>query len=309
MNKNRLVIILTAVFLIIFSSLILGADYPISYTDDLKQEVVIKKEIERIISLAPAITEVIYALDLEDKLVAVSSACDYPQKALEKPDVGRIDEPDIEKIVALEPDLVIAESVTKIEVLNNLSKLGIKNIGFKPEGINDTIKMIKDIAYLNSVQEKGNELTEKMEKEYFELKKMIKTKLKNNKRPKVFYEVWSDPLYTAGRGSFIDSLIYDAGGKNIARNAKGSWPTYSLENLLAADPEVYIASSHGQSRKLRLKNIKERKVFRELRAYKNNRVYIIEEDLVNRPSPRIIEGYKEIIRAIFPEMKLDLKIR
>ncbi|TDQ01613.1 iron complex transport system substrate-binding protein [Halanaerobium saccharolyticum] len=281
-------------------------EFPLNYTDELGRDITINKEVERIITLAPGMTEVIYALGLEDKLVAVSSACDYPSEALQKEDVGRIDEPNIEKIVALEPDLVIAESVTPIESLERLTELGIKNIGFKPVSINDTINMIEEIAYLTSAEEAGTELSSKMKVNYQHLRALVKGKLKNNDRKRVFYEIWSDPLYTAGQGTFIDSLIQDAGGYNIGREAEGSWPTYSLESLIAADPEVYISSAHSAPDGLTLEDLRGRELFREISAFKNNRLYLVDQNLVNRPSPRIIEGYKQFIQAIFPELKEEI---
>ncbi|MFP4198501.1 MAG: ABC transporter substrate-binding protein, partial [Halanaerobium sp.] len=238
--------------------------------------------------------------------VAVSSACDYPEEALEKDDVGRIDEPDIEKIVALEPDLVLAESVTDDESVERLSELGIKIIGFNPESINDTIDMIEDVAYLTSAEEAGDEVTSRMESDYQNLKELVSEKLENNERKRVFYEIWSDPLYTAGEGTFIDSLIHDAGGYNIGREAEGSWPTYSLESLIDADPEVYVSSAHSTPEGLTLEKLRERETFREISAFKNDRLYLVDQDLVNRPSPRIIDGYREFIQAIFPELKEEI---
>jgi len=302
MRNKVLVFLLLILFIFTASTSLLAQDFPIHYTDELGREITIEKEVERIITLAPGITEVIYALGLENKLIAVSSACDYPAEALEKDDVGRIDEPNIEKIVSLEPDLVIAESVTKVESLKRLTELGIKNIGFKPTSINDTINMIEDVAYLTSAEKAGTELISKMKNEYQQLKELVSNKLKNNERKKVFYEVWSDPLYTAGKGTFIDSLIYDAGGYNIGREAEGSWPTFSLESLIAADPEVYISSAHSTPNGLTLEELREREIFREISAFKNDHLYLVDQDLVNRPSPRIIEGYKEFIKAIFPEL-------
>lgn len=306
MKKIIFSMLVTCFILFTVSTAVLAAGFPLEYTDDLGREIVIEKEVQRIISLAPAITEIIYALGLEDKLVAVSSACDYPEEVLTKEDVGRIDEPNIEKIISLEPDLVIAESVSKIESLNRLTELGIKNIGFKPGSINDTIAMIKDISYLGFAQSAGIELTAEMEKEYQSLKKLVAKKLENNERRRVFYEVWSDPLYTAGSGTFIDSLIYAAGGYNVGREAQGSWPTYNMESLIAADPEVYISSQHSSLQDLTIEKLKEKKVLREVSAFKNNRLYLVNPDLVNRPSPRIIEGYKELIKAIFPELKEEI---
>lgn len=305
-NKKR-VIFLLLIFIFTASFSLAAQDYPIKYEDELGREIVIEQEVERIISLAPGITEVIYALGLEDKLVAVSSACDYPKDALEKENVGRIDEPNIEKIISLEPDLVIAESVTKIESLKSLTELGIKNIGFKPTSINDTIEMIDDIALLTASQKVGKELTAQMKKEYQEIKKMVEAKLENNKRKKVFYEIWSDPLYTAGKDTFIDSLIHDAGGYNIAREAQGSWPQFSLESLISADPEIYISSKHSTPTGLTLAELRERDLYREISAFKNDRLYLVDQNLVNRPSPRIIEGYKEFVKAIFPELKKEME--
>ena len=306
MRKAKLVILFLVVFVFAAAISLSAQEFPLNYTDELGREITIEKEVERIITLAPGMTEVIYALGLEDKLVAVSSACDYPEEALTKDDVGRIDEPNIEKIVSLEPDLVIAESVTKIESLERLSELGMKNIGFKPVSINDTIDMIEDIAYLTSAAEAGAELTSRMDKEYQQLKELVNDELENKERKRVFYEIWSDPLYTAGKGTFIDSLIHDAGGYNVAREAEGSWPTFSLESLIDADPEVYISSAHSTPNGLTLDELREREIFREISAFKNDRLYLVDQNLVNRPSPRIIEGYKQFIQATFPELKEEI---
>lgn len=306
MKKKIIVLFIFGIFLFVFSASGLAQDFPLEYKDDLGRKIKIENEVERIISLAPAITEIIYALGIEEKLVAVSSACDYPKAATKKENIGRIDEPNIEKIVALEPDLVITESVTKIQSLKRLTELKIKNIGFKPETINDTITMIEDIAYLTSAETAGAKITKDLKEEYQDLKKLVTEKLAKNKRPRVFYQIWSDPLYTAGKGTFIDNLIQEAGGYNIAREAKGSWPTYSRESLIAADPEIYISSKHGGPESLSLAKLKEKEIYREVSAFKNNRLYLVEQDLVNRPSPRIIEGYKEFIKAIFPELKEEI---
>lgn len=304
MKKLILAVLIVSMFLVSTSSA--AADYPIEYTDDLGRKILIETEPERIISLAPSVTEIIYELGLESKLVAVSSVCDYPQEVSAKTEVGRIDEPNLEKIISLEPDLVITESVSRIESLERLTKLGIKNIGFKPGSINDTIDMIEDIAYLSSAESAGQKITAEMEKEYLRLQKLVAKKLENNERKRVFYEIWSDPLYTAGEGTFIDSLIQAAGGYNIGREAQGSWPTYNLESLIAADPEVYISSQHSSPQGLTLEDLSQKKVLREISAFKNDRIYLVNPDLVNRPSPRIIEGYKELIKAIFPELKEEI---
>lgn len=174
--------------ILVFSlvTITLAQNFPLQYQDALGRNIKIENKVQRIVSLAPAITEIIYALGAESRLVAVSSACDYPKQALAKEKIGRIEEPDIEKIVALEPDLVLTESVTKVETLNRLSELGIKNIGFKPSSINDTIDMIEDISYLISAQTQGKKLTKEMRKEYQNLSKLVEEKLEKKQRPRVF---------------------------------------------------------------------------------------------------------------------------
>lgn len=306
MKKSLNIFSITLILVFSLATITLAQNFPLQYQDALGRNIKIENKVQRIVSLAPAITEIIYALGAESRLVAVSSACDYPKQALAKEKIGRIEEPDIEKIVALEPDLVLTESVTKIETLNRLSELGIKNIGFKPSSINDTIDMIEDISYLISAQTQGKKLTKEMRKEYKNLSKLVEEKLEKKQRPRVFYQIWLDPLYTAGEGTFIDDLITKAGGYNVASKAAGRWPTYSAESLIAADPEVYISSQHSTPEGLDLEDLSQKKIFREVSAFKNKRVYLVDQDLVNRPSNRIIKGYKEIIKAIFPDLKEEI---
>lgn len=305
--KKLMILILTAVvLLLVFNLSAVGEGFPIEYTDDLGQKIVIDTEVERIVSLAPGVTEMIFALDAEDKLVGVSSVANYPEEALEKESVGNISEPNIEKIVALKPDLVIAESVTNKEVVRRLTNLGIKIAGFRPNSIPETIQMIDDIAFLISAEDKAEELTFQMRSEFKRVKNLVDKKIQQERRQRVFYEIWSDPLFTAGKNTFLDSIIFQAGGYNIGRDAQGSWPQFNLESLIAADPEVYIASEHSSPEGLTMEKLKSRTLMRETSAYKNDRLYLVNQDLVNRPSPRIIEGYKEFVAAIFPELKEEL---
>ncbi|ADQ15555.1 ABC transporter substrate-binding protein [Halanaerobium hydrogeniformans] len=298
----NLIIVLT-----LFSGVSLAQEYPIYYEDDLGREIIIEKEVEGIISLAPGTTEIIYALGLEDKLLAVSTAASYPEEALQKATVGTIDEPNVELIISLDPDLVIAESVTKKEVVERLSELGIQVVGFNPRSIPDTIEMINDIALLTSTQARGEEITRAMKEEYKTITTLVEEKLENRERPKVFYEIWSDPLYTAGKNTFIDSMIHDAGGYNIGREASGAWPQFNIESLIAMDPDVFISSEHSSPGGVSIDKLRSRHLFREISAFQNDRLYIVDQDLVNRPSPRIIEGYKEFVSALFPELEAEIR--
>lgn len=305
---RKLIIIIFAAVLLFsqFSVQSNAADFPIKFVDDMEREVIIEDEVERVISLAPGVTEMIYALDAEDKLVGVSSAANYPKEALEKESVGNISDPNIEKIVSLNADLVIAESVTNKEVVRRLSDLGIKIVGFRPNSIAETLEMIEDVGLLLSKEENAHNLTAEMRSEYQRVKNLVDAELDNKSRVRVFYEIWSDPLITAGSNTFLDSIIAEAGGYNVGRDAEGSWPQFNIESLLAADPEVYIASEHSSPDGLTMEKLKNRSIMRETSAFKNDRLYLVNQDLVNRPSPRIVEGYKEFVSAVFPELEEEI---
>jgi iron complex transport system substrate-binding protein len=306
-KKFNLIILAAVLIFIQFSLKSTAAEFPIKFIDDMEREVIFEKEVERVISLAPGVTEMIYALNVEDKLVGVSSAANYPEQALEVESVGNISDPNIEKIVSLKANLVIAESVTNKEVVRRLSNLGIKIVGFRPNSIPETLEMIEDIGLLLSAEKTAENLTAEMRVEYNEIKNLVDSELEKSSRVRVFYEIWSDPLITAGSNTFLDSIIEEAGGYNIGRDAEGSWPQFNIESLLAADPEVYIASEHSSPDGLTMEKLKNRSIMRETSAFRNNRLYLVNQDLVNRPSPRIVEGYKEFVFAIFPKIQEEIK--
>ncbi|MGM0601822.1 MAG: ABC transporter substrate-binding protein [Bacillota bacterium] len=281
--------------------------FPVKYEDDLGHKIELKKEPERIISLAPSITELIYFLGLEDKLVGVTTYANYPPEAAEKEKIGSVTEVNIEKIVTLEPDLIIADSINKSETLKRLNDLGMKAVGFNPLDIKETIEMIKIVGRLTGSAEKADEIAEKMDSRLERIESLIAGELKKGKRPDVFYEIWSDPLYTAGDNTFINNVIEIAGGNNIGKKAEGAWPRFGIESLIMADPDVYISSPHSAAGGITVENILNRPLFSELTAVKKKRVYLIDQDKISRPSPRIIDGLKEIAAAIFPELKEELE--
>ena len=277
-------------------------DYPVTVTDDLGRQVTITHQPERIVSLAPSVTETLYELNLEDKIVGVTKFCNYPSQAQEK---EKVSSENIESIIAQKPDVVIAAGIVPQKVIQRLQDLNIKIVGYKANSISEAITIIEKIARISGSQNRGTEVVKQMKAELAALRKKVQQRLAaRDEKPTVFYEVWKKPLRTASSNTFINDLITTAGGKNIAAEAKGNWPQYSLEQLLIKNPAVYIATTGSWKNKVTAAKIKKRPNYRELNAIKNDRVYVFNADIINRPGPRLIKGLKLFVKAIHPQVNL-----
>ncbi len=295
-------IFVTGLILIFVISGLALADFPVTVTDDLNHKVCLEKKPARIISLAPANTELLFALGLDTEIVGVTTYANYPEKALEKEKIGTVHEPNIEKIVSLEPELILSNAVNKLETVKRLRELGYNVVGFNARTVDEAILVIKKAAKLTGREEKGREIVTEMYLQLAEIKNLVDDKLKEGNRPRVFYEIWNDPLYTAGKNTFINDTIHIAGGINIGAEARGQWPQYSLEKLLIENPDIYVTSPHSAPHKVSVESVKNRNNYQNINAIKNDRIYIIDQDIVTRPSPRIIEGVKEMTKALFPDL-------
>ncbi|MGM0495994.1 MAG: ABC transporter substrate-binding protein [Bacillota bacterium] len=302
-NKSKLLIpLLVITTLILISSIGLAQDFPLTVTDDLDQEIEMNEKPEKIISISPNMTELLFAIGAGENVIGVTTFANYPEEATKVDKIGTITEPNIEKIVSMEPDLVIASSVNKQETVERLRELGVEVAGFEASSVNKAIENIKKISTLTGYQENGDEIAAEMYIKIAEIRNLVDEKLENNERLKVFYEIWNDPLYTAGGNNFIDDLIHMAGGFNIGRLADGSWPQYNLEKLLVEDPDVYISTPHSADMEVSKEQIKSRERFQSISAIQNDRVYIIHQDILNRPSPRLVQGLGLLTKAVFPEL-------
>jgi len=283
------------------SSILLAAEFPLRIVDGLGREVNISKPPETIVSLAPSNTEILFALGLVDKLVAVSQYCNYPPEVQNKPKVGGFSTINIEKVVRLEPDLVLATGGVQKKVVRDLERLGLTVISLDAKRIGDVLENILLVGKVTGRVESAKRLRSNLEERI----RTVANKtgdLPDTQRPRVFYEVQYDPLMTAGPGTFIDDLIHLAGGANIASDSAIKYPVYNLEILIERNPEVIIVSfSHG-SIMASVEGVKNRKRWQITDAVKNNRVYGIHADLVSRPGPRIADGLEEIAKYIHPEL-------
>ena len=303
-NINKIIKI-SAVFLLI--ALVISPavqSSPVGITDDLGNEVELDEAPERIISLAPNITEMLFAVGLGDRVVGITTFCDYPEEAMEVDTIGSITEPNIEAIVSKEPDLIVADGINPMDVLERLQELDMNVVGFYPASVQDTFSAMNRLGLVTGNLEEATEVVNEMETQMNAILDLIGDR---EERPQVFYEIWNDPLTTAGGDNFIDNMISLAGGENIGAEAGSGWPQFGLEDLIYLDPEVYISTPHSADHQVSREEILNRDNYQVLTAVQNERVHIINQDIVSRPSPRLIDGLKALVGAIYPELQEEIE--
>jgi len=263
--------------------------------DDLGSLVAINGTPQRIVSLAPSNTEILFALGLGDKVVGVTDWCDYPPEALEREKVGSYDTPDIEKIVALTPDLILVAYGTTMDVINNLVGLGLTVFGIKSTDLDDVLNDIKTVGEITDKEVEAQALTSEMAAG---IQAVTDQTEELEQRPRVFYIVWGgegSALWTAGSETFIHELIEKGGGVNICQNISG-YTTISIEEVVARNPEVIITSelSYDWAR-----NATE---LASTNASQSERIYTVDDNLVQRPGPRLVDGLEWFAYFIHPEI-------
>lgn len=271
--------------------------FPIKLVDQLGREVVIEDEPLRIISLAPSNTEILFALGLGERVVGVTEFCNYPPEALEKEKIGGFSNPSIEKIIALEPDIVLATSIHRKTVIPELEKRGIKVFALAPKNMDEIFEGIELCGLLFGVERRALLLVKEMRG----VIKEVRDRVKGREKKKVFYLTWHEPIWTSGSGTFAHELIEIAGGENIFGDKKG-WIMVTLEEVIERDPEVIVASTgHGEARDLPFNWAKTDERLSAISARKEGRIYQIDADLITRPGPRIVEALKLLSEMIHPE--------
>ena len=270
--------------------------YPMEVVDQFGNKVTLEKQPERIVSLAPSHTEILFSLGLGDKIVGVTSYCDYPEEAKTKEKVGSFDGINIEKVIELNPDLVVQYGEGDEEIVGKIKEAGIPVVNYEPESVEDVIKTIKEIGNVTGAVEEAEKVTKAMEEKENE----ITEKIKDAKKVKVFYEIWHDPLTAAGPGSFMDQLINLAGGENIAKDAQGEYPQFDVEQLIERNPDVYLTAQDLKEKTV--DSIKARPGYANINAVKNDRIYLLDPNIVLRPGPRIVDALEIVAKVLHPDL-------
>jgi iron complex transport system substrate-binding protein len=268
------------------------------FTDEMGRQVKIPYPAKRIVSLAPSITEILFALGLDEEVAAITNFCDYPVAVLNKPRIGGFVNPDIEKIVSLKPDLIIGiRDGNRMDTVHRLNDSGFPVYLIDPKGFDGVMQTIKNIGDVVGREKESR----KMIKEMVKKAENIMTLTQSLSRPKVFFQLGDAPMITVGKGTLADDLIRLAGGKSISENESVSYPFYSIETVLLKAPEIIIMTSMD-SKKNSPQLVKKWESWKSIPAVRMNMIYVIDSNLVDRPTPRIVEGLEALVRIIHPEI-------
>jgi iron complex transport system substrate-binding protein len=253
---------------------------------------------QRIISLAPSTTEILFALGLNDEIIAVSSFCDYPGQVLTKEKIGSFSQPDIEKIIFLKPDIIFATGLEQAQVVQQLKELNLKVYVSDPASLKELFASLKEIGKLTAREKEAEEVVNKMRMR-IEKVKLKSAAIPREKRPKVFIEIWHEPLMTAGGCSFVDELVSLAGGINIAHSVPRAYSYFSAEEVIKSDPDCILLGYMGDKKPNEM--VKQRMGWNKIKAVRNGRIYNdINPDLYLRPGPRLADGLEEIQQKLYP---------
>ncbi len=278
------------------------ADFPITLTDGLGREVTLSTKPQRIVSLAPSNTEILFAVGAGDQVVGVTKFDNYPPEAQTREQIGGFSAKTIsvERIVALEPDLVLAAGRIHQPVIEALAREHIPVVALTAHTFDEVYANIELVGRLTGHKAEADRVVAKMKAQV----KAVTTKVSTipaDKRLKVFWEVWDKPLMTAGHNTFIGQMIKLAGGVNIFSDAKESYPKVSPEAVVQRNPDVILGpSTHGK--KLTVKQLSQRPGWGEINAVKNARIHLIDGDIVSRPGPRLAQGLQAIAKALYPDL-------
>ena len=266
-----------------------------NFTDGIGRAVSIAPNPRRIISLAPNVTEILFALGLGDRIAGVTSYCDFPEAAKEKEKIGDTLNPNLEKIISLKPDLVVVSTSSQLENLTRrLDQLAIPVYVTNPRRARDVVASIRSLGEVTGTSERAAEVAGGMESRI----SAVEQRVKSLPRPSVFYVLQTGPLITAGRNTFINDLINIAGGKFISADETADYPQFSRETVIARAPEIIVAPAiHGSEL---VKESDLRRDFATTPAIRSNRIVWVTPDLVDRPGPRIVEGLEQLAEGLHP---------
>lgn len=266
--------------------------YPLTLADDLGRRVTLPKAPQRIVSVAPSVTEMLFALGLGDRVVGVTRWCTYPAAARALPKVGDMTLSE-EKIAALRPDLIVGDVFLEGPFLQRLDKLGWPVVAVGPQRVADVPRALELLARACGVPEAGRREATRYRDRLAQLTREGKRNVRpSGERARVFVLLDPQQLYTAGPGTFLDELIRLAGGRNVAGEAKTPWPLLSEEALLLSDPEVIVLACPPPAPVL------QKPQWQGITALRTGQVYPVDPDIVSRPGPRLLDGLEFLIKRL-----------
>jgi iron complex transport system substrate-binding protein len=278
--------------------------FPLTVTDDFGRNVTISAPPTRIVSTAPSNTEILFALGLGDRVVGVTKYCDWPPLVLERVRNGQLSviggyaDPSLEGVVSLNPDLVLVATDLQFEFVSVLQNRGIVVVALNPKNMSG---VIYDIGLVGTICGKATEANRLIENLQNRISYVDNRVAGGSTKPKVYYELWYDPLMSFGGNTVFDELVAKAGGQNIFHNTSMMYPTASSEIVIQKDPEIIVVAE-GYMGGFLSSDFEKRSGWGMIKAVKEGKVYTIDENLIVRTGPRIIEGLENLASIIHPEL-------
>lgn len=285
---------------LIFLYFLLGAGFVHAemVMDHTGRKVRVPDEPVRVVSLAPSITEIVYSLNSEQRLVGATQYSDYPAEAGNLPSVGSYVYLDLEKIVSLKPDLCIAiKDGNPLRIIRRLEEMNIAVYAVNPRDLDSVMKTISDIGKILGAEQRAGEVVSDMNQRMAAVSKKADSV---SHRPGVFFQIGVDPIVSAGSNTFINELIQKAGGRNLAGGHPG-YPRYSVEDVLALAPEIIIVTSMDRQ-KVFDRVLQQWQQWEDLPAVAHDRIHLVDSNLYDRPSPRLVKGLEKLARLIHPQL-------
>lgn len=270
--------------------------FPIIAKDDRGKEFEFAERPRRIVSLVPTQTELLFSLGLEEEIVGVTSYCSYPQSAGSKEKVGGFVEFDIKKIVALNPDLILAFGSIQLPVVEALEKKGKKVFWIYPHTVSDILASFERVGEITGKVQEGKRLRDTAERKANALRSALGT-IPDEKRPSIFRVMGINPPATIGADSFQSDVFYLAGGKNAFADVKKDYFEVDAKELIKRNPDVIVTC--GDDEKVASQNLLESPVYSKLTAVKNGSILVIPCELTCRPGPRVMETAERIARYLY----------
>ena len=292
-------------FLFFFMLIVLIGIFPFhayseirTFTDQLGRRVVLAKSPQRVVAFAPSITEIIFALGQGPRLKGVTQFSNFPPEANQLPIVGSFIDVDLEKIISLKPDLCIAiKDGNSRDDVRNLEALKVPVYAVNPKNLESVMETVLEIGRLLDVSGKAETVVEDMRARIERIDALVST---TDRRPRVFFQIGIAPIVSVGTHTFTHELIVRAGGINLAEGPI-PYPRYSREQVLALAPDVFIISSMERGEVFeRVKAEWSR--WSDLPAVRDHRICLVDSDILDRPTPRMVDGLELLVKIIHPEL-------
>jgi iron complex transport system substrate-binding protein len=268
-----------------------------TYTDEIGRRVQIPQEVDRVVSLAPNLTEIVFALGGGNHLAGDTDFCDYPPEAVQKPHVGGPVNPNLEVIVSLMPDLVLAtKSINRRETVNALDHIGLPVYVTDPHSVEEMVASVEHLGSALGMEKSAASVAEDLRSRVSDLDHRLTGAIPR----RVLFVVWTDPLISVGRNTFIADALHRAGARSIVET-KAEWPHVSLEEIVRLQPEFLVfASAHAGDTQRDIDALRTRPGWKNLEAMQHGNIVVV-SDSINRPAPRMVDAIERLARALHPE--------